>query len=472
MDRRTFLKRSGMVALGPLCARQLSGATKNLARDAEAPDLADALRVAAGIRRRRPSDANWPSPAAWKRLNDEVDGNLIPVEFPIEACLKDVGSAGCQTLLNNIHNPYYVGDQPGLTQTLGWVDAWASKPSVYAVAASNADHIAAAVNFARENDLRLVIKGGGHSYQGTSNAADSLLVWTRRMNAIVLHDAFVGEGCEGKVAPQPAASVGAGAIWGQVYRKVMVGVGRYAQGGGCMTVGVAGFLNGGGFGSLSKQFGIGAASLLEAEVVTADGEIRHANKCVNPDLFWAIKGGGGGFGVVTRVTLRTHELPETIGALFATVRAKSDGAWRRLVARTVDFYKEALFNPHWGEQLRFAPGNVLDIVMVFHGLSREEAEAAWHPFFDWLAASPEDFAVAAKPEIVAAPGRAFWDPSALREIPGVVMADGRAGASKDNIFWTGNYAEAGWLVYAYQSAWLPASLLDPDHRSRLVDALI
>jgi FAD/FMN-containing dehydrogenase len=90
-------------------------------------------------------------------------------------------------LINNIHNPYYIGDQPGLTQTLGWVDAWVSKPSVYVVAASNADHIAAAVNFARENDLRLVVKGGGHRYQGTSNAADSLLVWTRRMHDITMH---------------------------------------------------------------------------------------------------------------------------------------------------------------------------------------------------------------------------------------------------------------------------------------------
>jgi len=153
-----------------------------------------ATHVGAGTRRRRPSDANWPSPAAWKRLNDEVDGNLIPVEFPIDACVKDRGSASCQNLFNNIHNPYYIGDQPGLTQTLGWVDAWVSKPSVYAVAASNADHIAAAVNFARENDLRLVVKGGGHSYQGTSNAADSLLVWTRRMHDITMHETFVPQG--------------------------------------------------------------------------------------------------------------------------------------------------------------------------------------------------------------------------------------------------------------------------------------
>ena len=119
-----------MATLAPLCVRDLWGAVKNPARDAGVADLPNTARIAPKIRRRRPSDANWPSQAAWKRLSDEVDGNLIPVEFPIEACVKDTGSAGCQNLISSIHNPYYIGDQPGLTQTLGWVDAWVSKPSV------------------------------------------------------------------------------------------------------------------------------------------------------------------------------------------------------------------------------------------------------------------------------------------------------------------------------------------------------
>ncbi len=292
------------------------------------------------------------------------------------------------------------------------------------------------------------------------------------MSAITLHDAFVGAGCDGRAAPQAAVSVEAGAIWGHVYQEVMVKAGRYAQGGGCLTVGVAGFLNGGGFGSLSKQFGIGAASLIEAEVVTADGEVRLANACTNPDLFWALKGGGGGFGVVTRVTLRTHALPDSVGAVFAAIRATSDDAWRRLVAKTVDFYHEALFNPHWGEQLRFQPGNVLAIEMVFQNLSQPEAEALWRPFFDWVRAAPQDFDIVMKPLIVAAPGRAFWDPAVLRRVPGAVVADDRPGAAEGNIFWAGNQGEAGWLIYAYQSAWLPASLLEADQRGRFVDALI
>lgn len=155
------------------------------------PRRARNLWAKCGIRRRRPSDADWPSPSAWKRLHDAVGGNLILVESPLVAFKADPESAAGKQFLENVRNPYYIGDQPGLTQTLGWVDAWATQPSVYAVAARHAQDIAAAVNFARQNDLRLVVKGGGHSYQGTSNAPDSLLIWTRRMHGVTLHPAFV-----------------------------------------------------------------------------------------------------------------------------------------------------------------------------------------------------------------------------------------------------------------------------------------
>src|ERR1700733_7997158 len=225
--------------------------------------------------------------------------------------------------------------------------AWPSGASCYAVAAKTTQDVVAAVNFARTNNLRLVVKGGGHSYQGTSNAADSVLIWTRHLNAIVLHDAFVGASCAGKAEPQPAVSIEPGAIWGQAYDAVATKGGRYVQGGGCLTVGVAGIILGGGFGNFSKAYGTAAASLLEAEVVTADGDVKIANACSNPDLFWALKGGGGGFGGVTRVTLRTHPLPEFLGGGFATIKAASDDAYRRLIAKTVEFYAEALFNPHW-----------------------------------------------------------------------------------------------------------------------------
>ena len=183
---------------------------------------------------------------------------------------------------------------------------------------------------------------------GGSSAPGSLLIWTRPMNTITLHDAFSPQGAS--VAPVPAVSVGAGCIWLDVYQAVTGRSGRYVQGGGCTTVGVAGLVQGGGFGNFSKRYGLAAASLLEAEIVTADGKTRVVNAAQQPDLFWALKGGGGGtFGVVTRLTLATHELPATFGSVKLDVQAHSDEAYRQLLARFIDFYATRLFNPHWGD---------------------------------------------------------------------------------------------------------------------------
>ena len=459
MDRRALLQCGFAGAIGLVTGMRPS--TPGLAANA-----------AKARSRVRPSDPAWPSEASWRRLGEEVGGRLIKVENPLAACIEAPSSAACGRVLGDVRNPYYLGDEVGLTQSLGWVDAWTSQPSVYAVAAETTGDVVAAVNFARDNNLRLVVKGGGHSYQGTSNAADSLLIWTRRMNAVTLHDAFVGTGCAGSDAPQPAVTVQAGAIWGQVYDAVTTQAGRYVQGGGCLTVGVAGLIQSGGFGSFSKAYGTAAASLLEAEIVTADGAVRIANRCTNPDLFWGIKGGGGGsLGVVTRVTLRTHDLPEFFGAVFATVKSTSDDAFRRLIGRIIAFYRESLFDPHWGEQIAFRPGNLLAIAMVFQGLDQPQAEAVWRPFFDWIAASPNDFIVESAPMVLAAPARGFWSPAFLKQLPGLVLSDDRPGAPAGNVFWASNLEEAGQVLHGYQSAWMPASLIEPGEQARLADAL-
>jgi FAD/FMN-containing dehydrogenase len=181
------------------------------------PVLRRSLRVAfaenAPARRVRPSDPAWPSHASWAKLNEAVGGGLIKVNSPLNACREAPDTAACGDLFTKLKNPYYIGDNVALTQSAGWLDAWESQPSVYAVAAEKTDDVVAAVNFARGNNLRLVVKGGGHSYLGTSSAADSLLVWTRPMYSIVLHDSFVGAGCLAAQAPQPAVTIEAGAMW-------------------------------------------------------------------------------------------------------------------------------------------------------------------------------------------------------------------------------------------------------------------
>jgi len=426
-----------------------------------------------GFRRVRPGDPAWPSDERWAQLGRELGGRLVKVAAPLQACRDAASAAACADLFRSLKNPYFVGDAVGLTQTLGWVDAWTSRPSVYAVTAKSTDDVVAAVNFARDHHLRLVVKGGGHSYQGTSNAPDSLLVWTRKMNDITVHDSFVAAGCEAQAKPVRAVTVGAGAVWAQVYDAVTTQAGGYVQGGGCLTVGVAGLVQSGGFGSFSKAYGLAAGSLLQAEVVTADGAVRIANACTNPELFWGLKGGGGGsLGVVTRLTLRVHELPESFGAVNLTIQASSAPAFRRLIGLIIDFYSRSLLNPHWGEQIRLRRDNVLKIAMVFQGLDRSQAQAVWQPFLDSIAAAPDDFSIEFSPlKIVATSARSFWSPTLFKKLLGFIGTDDRPGAPAGNVFWPGDQAQAGQVLQGYQSAWLPADLLRDAQRQALGDAL-
>jgi len=424
-----------------------------------------AFRVApsspAAIRRVRPGMRGWPADADWAELNRATNGRLSSVTVP------RLDGPDAKKLLSN---PFYVGDQPGLTQSSGWLDAWRSSPSAYVVAAESAADVAAAVRFALAHDLRLVVKGRGHSYLGASSAPDSLLVWTRKMDAVTVHDAFTP--ARSGAAPVPAVSVGAGCMWLHAYRAVTLGAGRYVQGGGCTTVGVAGLVQGGGFGSFSKAHGTAAASLLEAEIVTAAGETRVVNQVQDPDLFWALKGGGGGtFGVVTRLTLATHELPKTFGAVSVSIHARSDDGYLRLLACFVDLYATNLFNPHWGEQVRAGPNNRLEVSMVFQGLTQDEARAAWKPLIDFVDANGADYDGQNSLFVAALPARDFWNPEVLRRLaPSAVSLDGRPGAAPTDFWWAGDGDQVGAFWHAYTSAWMPASLLKPQNQVRLVDA--
>ena len=430
-----------------------------------------ATRSTGLLPRVRPADAGWPSASQWRELQRQVGKALTEVRSPIDACAAAPTSQDCARLFKALKNPYYLGDEVALTQTLGWVDAWTSRPSVYAVAARNASHVIAAVNFARENRLRLVVKGGGHSYQGTSNAADSLLIWTRHMTDVQLHDAFVARGCEG-MPPNRAVSVGAGALWAHVYDAVTTKGGGYVQGGGCMTVGVAGLVQSGGFGSFSKAFGTAAGGLIEAEVVTADGALRIANARLNPDLFWALKGGGGGtFGVVTRLTLKVHPLPETFGAVNFKVKAATPGAFRRLMGMTLEFCAHSLIGRNWGEQLRFHGDDTLAVAMVFQGLERSEAVSTWRPFLDALNSSPDLHVEFSPLKFVSTSAREFWSPTLLKRALGFIASDDRPGAPNGNVFWPGDQGQAGQVLQGYGSTWLSKSLLQADRRASLGDAL-
>ena len=230
-----------------------------------------------------------------------------------------------------------------------------------------------------------------------------------------------------------------------------------------LTVGVAGLIQSGGFGSFSKRYGMAAASLLEAEVVTADGAVRIANACTNPDLFWGLEG-------------RRRRQPRRDHAAHAArrtscrrcsarpsprVKANSDAAFRRLIERFIAFYRDSLFNPTWGETVTFRPDNVLEVTMVFQGLDQD---ARCRGVAAVLRLDPASRAatitLVQPPMFIHVPARSLWDAAFLKQnAPQMVLSDERPGASATNVFWRTNLDEAGWFLHAYQSTWLPAALL-------------
>jgi len=431
------------------------------------------VAFAAGpARRLRPSDAAWPTVAEWEALGARVGGKLVRPKPLFAPCADPAEADACRGILKESANPFFLGDQLSGTQVSGWFKAWTPQTSAYAIVAHSADDVAQGVNFAREHNLRLVVKGPGHSYLGCSNAPDSLLIWTRAMNDVTVHDAFTPLGCEGACEAVPAVSAGGGAVWIDVYHAVAVQNGRYAQGGGCADVGVCGLVQGGGFGSLSKGFGTAGASLIEAEVVTADGRIRTVNAKRDPDLFWALKGGGGGnFAAVTRVTLKTHDLPANFGAVQAKFKATSDAAFRGLLDRFFAVYADNLLNPHWGEQAHIQRDNVLGVTMLSQGLDQDQMRAAWRPLLDWIA-DPKNGVQTVEPfQAFAIPARLFWDFEKHRAF-GIkdVTFDDRAGVPAWHAWWNGDRDQVGTFLYGYDSTWLSKRLLAPDRRAALVEA--
>src|SRR5262249_15361056 len=120
-----------------------------------------------------------------------------------------------------------------------------------------------------------------------------------------------------------------------------------------------------GLGATPNKFGPPQQTSPRPRASTRTGKVRIANACTNPELHWGLKGGGGGsLGVVTRLTLRTHDLPNFFGGVFATIHAQSDAAFRRLVSRLIALYADNLFNPHWGEIVTLRPGNQMDMRMA------------------------------------------------------------------------------------------------------------
>jgi FAD/FMN-containing dehydrogenase len=200
----------------------------------------------------------------------------------------------------------------------GWDDAvrvWngmASAVPALVLQPVSACDVAAAVAFARDHRLLLSIKGGGHNIGGTAIADAGLALDMSRMRDITVDAdarlAHVGPGCLLKDVDRATQEHGLATVLGFI-----------------SEVGVAGLTLGGGLGYLTRRFGWTVDNLEEVEIVTADGVIRTASRHQNADLFWALRGGGGNLGVVTRFTFRLHEVGPTVyGGLIAWPFERAD----------------------------------------------------------------------------------------------------------------------------------------------------
>ena len=388
---------------------------------------------------------------------------LLRVREPLGACRDpnaSHGSHACSDALESLRNPFWIEDEPGAFHTTGWLDAFDSEPSPFAVAAESASDIATAVRFARERRIPLVVKGTGHDYLGRSSSPESLLIWTHHMRNVKVHDSFTPAGA-GKESAAPAISVGAGVRWIEACR-ALSGTRYYVQGGGCTSVGAAGgFTLGGGFGSFSRRFGTAAGNVLELEVVTADGEIVVASANQNPDLFWALRGGGGGtFGIVARVTFRTHRAPESMTAAAGSIRSKDTESFRSLLGMIVRLVPD-LCDDHWGEQIRLSGDNSVELSMIAADVDDSEAQDLWRPLMDWVArhsdAFDSDAFVATGPFELGS----FWDARSWAELmPEMIRQDERPGSPAGMFWWAANQEEVSQYVEAYKSRWIPLPLFE------------
>ncbi len=176
------------------------------------------------------------------------------------------------------------------------------RPAAIAQCESAGD-IRAALAFARENGLEVAVRGGGHSVAGACLSDGGLTIDLRRMNAVA-------------VDPQArTATAQGGAAWGD-FDAACQPHGLATTGGRVSTTGVAGLTLGGGSGWIERKFGLACDNLLSVELIAADGRIVRASEDENPELFWALHGGGGNFGIATELTFRLHSMPSFTAALL------------------------------------------------------------------------------------------------------------------------------------------------------------
>ncbi|KAH9880299.1 hypothetical protein IAQ61_000588 [Plenodomus lingam] len=293
-----------------------------------------------------PGDASWPSDAAWASLNDTLDGALLKPRPLASVCYYGVeyNATKCEQLRSSWKSMNLHTEDPTSVMSQ-WASGSSCTPTlypnstctqggfpIYVVRATTIKHIQIAVNFARNHNIRLVIKNTGHDFNGKSIGGYSLGVWTHNLKDMVYHANYTSP--TGSYTGRAVAySAGVQAYEGTaLMRKNNM---TFIVAGGA-TVGIAGgFLQGGGHSSYTSYYGLAADQVLALTAVTADGRVVECHEGLNEDLFWAFRGGGGGtFGILTSVVVRAFSLTPIISSSIRFSTTPNPGSNTSLSAET------------------------------------------------------------------------------------------------------------------------------------------
>ena len=232
-------------------------------------------------------------------------------------------------------------------------NAMIDKRPAIVVRCANVADVIQSVNFARDNNLLLSVRGGGHNVAGLATCDGGLVIDLTDMDGVRVD------------SKQRTARVEGGATWSQVDHATHA-FGLATPSGIISTTGVAGLTLGGGFGHLSRHYGLSCDNLLSADIVTADGQFRTASAEQNPDLFWAIRGGGGNFGVVTSFEFQLHPVNMVYGGpiFYPAETAEPLLRFFRDFMRQAPNELSAFFSFHQGPPAPFIPEHLHFVPMV------------------------------------------------------------------------------------------------------------
>ena len=282
-----------------------------------------------------------------------------------EAALRDVTIR----LRGHVLRPGDAGYDDARALQNGLIDR---RPGLIARCAGAAD-VVEAVNFARDHGVLLSIRGGGHNVAGNAVNDGGLVIDLSGMRGV-------------RVDPDArTVRVQGGATWGDVDRETQL-FGLATPGGNVSTTGVAGLTLHGGIGHLRRKYGLSIDNLLSVDVVTADGQLRTASRDENPDLFWAIRGAGSNFGVVTSFEFRLHPVGPLV-AVATVGYALDEGErvlprWREFVTAAPDEIGSFVVGLTVPPAELFPPelhGRQVLVIVAVHAGSLEEGETALRP---------------------------------------------------------------------------------------------